>query len=108
MERRGDLHKQIEARRCLASIFFVVLADLKTNPLRLRLRTEASARMERITPQRKRITAADRRRIVDLYAKGMSTRQVGDEMSLAKSTVLRILKAEGVELRPQGNYPGRG
>lgn len=40
--------------------------------------------------------------MVQLYGSGMSSREVAEEVGVAKSTVLRVLQAAGVEVRPQG------
>jgi transposase len=52
--------------------------------------------------QRRRITASLRAEVVEHYAAGMSCRRVADTLGLGRTTVLQILKAAGVELRPQG------
>ncbi len=41
-------------------------------------------------------------RTVELYQQGLSTRLVAQEVGVARTTVLRILKARGVRVRPQG------
>ncbi len=41
-------------------------------------------------------------RTVELYELGLSTRQVAEQVGIAKTTVLRVLKARGVMVRPQG------
>ena len=52
-------------------------------------------------PRKTRVTTAIRVRVVAEYERGHTSRQV------AKSTVLRILTLEGVEVRPRGvHYPG--
>lgn len=51
---------------------------------------------------RSRITHVQRRRVVKLYTGGLSALAVAEEVGLAKSSVLSILKREGVEVRPQG------
>ncbi|WP_146082100.1 helix-turn-helix domain-containing protein [Rathayibacter sp. AY1A3] len=46
----------------------------------------------------------DRRsdRIIRLYAQGMSTREVAAQAAVVKSTVLRVLRDAGIEMRPRG------
>ena len=51
---------------------------------------------------RPRITERQRDRMVELYEGGMDSQAVADEVGVAKSTVLRTLKARGVEIRPWG------
>lgn len=41
-------------------------------------------------------------RIVELYVEGLSSRLVAVELGVAKSTVLRVLKAAGVPSPPTG------
>ena len=53
-------------------------------------------------PQRRRITALLRADVVEHYIAGMSCRRVADTLGLGRTTVLEILKAAGVEIRPQG------
>jgi hypothetical protein len=43
-----------------------------------------------------------RAEVIDRYARGESSADVADSCGIAKSTVLKILKAEGVEIRPWG------
>jgi hypothetical protein len=40
--------------------------------------------------------------VVARYQRGETSREVAEACSIAKSTVLGILKAEGVEVRPRG------
>ena len=81
----------------------VVLAHLKTNPLEpfgessVRPVREMMARVSR-----PRITKATERRVVELYEAGRNSHEVAEECRASKSTVLRILKNHGVEVRPQG------
>ncbi|KAA1378323.1 helix-turn-helix domain-containing protein [Aeromicrobium fastidiosum] len=51
---------------------------------------------------RRRITEKDRRRIVELYERGVSSRAVASEVGLSKATVLNVLKSEHVVRRPPG------
>ncbi|WP_414973976.1 helix-turn-helix domain-containing protein [Gordonia sp. (in: high G+C Gram-positive bacteria)] len=52
--------------------------------------------------RRRRITAPVRAEVVDLYRRGASTRQVAEQTRVSRTTVLDILKKEGVQVRPQG------
>lgn len=47
-----------------------------------------------------RVTRRMRGRIVELYEQGLSSRVVCVEVGVARSTVLRVLKEEGVKRRP--------
>jgi hypothetical protein len=40
--------------------------------------------------------------MVELYVGGMDSQAVAEELGVAKSTVLRTLKARGVTVRPWG------
>ena len=51
-------------------------------------------------PRRTRVTSALRAEVVDRYAKGESSAEVAESCGIAKSTVLRILRLEGAEIRP--------
>jgi hypothetical protein len=48
------------------------------------------------------VTRPERAEIVRLYRSGLASLAVAERMNLSKSSVLGILKAEGVVLRPQG------
>lgn len=52
--------------------------------------------------QRRRITARLRAEVVEHYMAGMSCRRVAATLGLGRTTVLEILKAAGVPVRPQG------
>ena len=52
--------------------------------------------------QRRRITAQLRAAVVEAYESGQASRQVARELELGRSTVLKIFKAAGVTMRPQG------
>jgi hypothetical protein len=52
--------------------------------------------------QRPRITAQLRTAVVEAYESGKTSRQVAEEWALGRTTVLKILKAAGVTVRPQG------
>jgi len=55
--------------------------------------------------RRTQVTQELTRTVVELYVhQGRSTRAVAGELNLAKSTVLRILKSEGVERKPKGRH----
>ncbi|MCW2655321.1 MAG: hypothetical protein QOE41_2074 [Mycobacterium sp.] len=55
-----------------------------------------------LVPQRRRITARLRAEVVEHYMSGMSSRRVATTLGLGRTTVLEILKAAGVDTRPQG------
>lgn len=83
--------------------FTAVLAETKT--ITRTVAAEASARP--VAPlkvvSRTRITNSLRQHVIERYQQGqMSAQGVGEEFNLAKSTVLRILKEAGVDIRPQG------
>jgi hypothetical protein len=52
--------------------------------------------------QRRRITARLRAEVMEHYMAGMSSRRVAATVGLGRTTVLGILKAAGVDIRPQG------
>lgn len=49
-----------------------------------------------------RITARTRADVVELYCSGLSALDVSEQLSIGKTTVLKILKSQGVTVRPQG------
>jgi hypothetical protein len=53
-------------------------------------------------PKRRRITAGLRADVVEAYESGKTSRQVAEDLALGRTTVLKILKAAGVTIRPQG------
>ena len=53
-------------------------------------------------PQRRRITARLRVDVIEYYNRGMSSRRVAATLGLGRTTMLEILKAADVELRPRG------
>ena len=65
---------------------------------------EVDEALERVksVPQRRRITDSLRANVVDYYARGMTSRQVASTLGLGRTTVLEILKAANVTVRPQG------
>jgi DNA invertase Pin-like site-specific DNA recombinase len=54
---------------------------------------------------RRRVTRAERAEVIRLYESGLATRAVAERLEVSKGCVLKILKAEGVTMRPRGN-PG--
>jgi DNA invertase Pin-like site-specific DNA recombinase len=52
--------------------------------------------------QRRRITAQLRTAVVEAYESEKTSRQIAEEWALGRTTVLKILKAAGVTVRPQG------
>ena len=50
----------------------------------------------------KRITNRDRDRICELYASGLCFADVAQQMGVARSTAMRIVRARGIEVRPWG------
>jgi hypothetical protein len=48
------------------------------------------------------VTSALRAEVVDRYARGESSAEVAESCGIAKSTVLKILRAEGIEVRQWG------
>jgi hypothetical protein len=52
--------------------------------------------------QRKRVTARLRAEVVDAYESGQTSRQGAEVSELGRTTVLKILKAAGVTVRPKG------
>ena len=95
-----------------AIVGFVVLSRARMN-LRWRYRLDApgtAAGPERearpggraiLEGRRTRVTDRLEQRIVELYATGWSSRLVANELGVAKATVLRVLKAAGVGVRPR-------
>jgi len=55
-------------------------------------------------PLPKRITKKDRDRIVELYVGGKSFREVAEEIGVARSTAMRIVKMRGIKVRPWGAH----
>ena len=50
----------------------------------------------------KRITNRDRDRICELYESGLCFADVAQQMGVARSTAMRIVRARGIEVRPWG------
>jgi hypothetical protein len=110
--RGGDIggHKRHEngPRRNLRGPFLLVaLSRFSPNTLLTCVQDDASVtnRPSRfVSPplQRRRITARLRAEVVEAYDSGKTSRQVAEELALGRTTVLKILKAAGVTVRPQG------
>lgn len=77
----------------------VVLAETKTNTRPLRDRP--SVRSPRWVPKKRRLRQRDRDEIVRLYSSGMSSRAVAAEVGVGRTTVLDVLRAMGIALRPR-------
>ncbi|AWG70724.1 hypothetical protein DDJ51_00200 [Mycobacteroides abscessus] len=52
--------------------------------------------------QRQRITDRLRAEVVEAYESGQTSREVAEMFTIGRTTVLKILKAAGVTVRPQG------
>jgi DNA-binding NarL/FixJ family response regulator len=78
----------------------VVLAQAKTNTLKSDPLAPKPQLIRDTT--RQRISSHTSARIVELYASGLSTRTVAQQLGVAKTTVLSSLHAAGVDLRPRG------
>lgn len=83
--------------------FFVALASYTANTP-VALRPPAARIDDRQQSGRRRITARDRARIVELYEQGKSARYVASDVGVSKATVLTTLKRAGVEMRPVGAH----
>lgn len=61
-------------------------------------------RLEFASPprQRQRITARLRTEVVEAYESGQTSREVAEAFAIGRTTVLKILKAADVTVRPQG------
>ena len=55
-------------------------------------------------PRRRRVTPELRAKVAARYEHGETSRHVAEACDIAKTTVLAILKTEGVEVRPQGRH----
>jgi DNA-binding transcriptional regulator LsrR (DeoR family) len=64
--------------------------------------TDVTGMVSSPTSQRQRITARLRAEVIKHYEQGMSSRRVAAALALGRTTVLRILKAAEVEVRPRG------
>ena len=69
------------------------------------IRAGSTDRVRESPEMRRRVTRAERAAIVRLYEAGLATRAVAERLVVSKTCVLKILKAEGVSMRPRGN-PG--
>ncbi|MGV9671358.1 helix-turn-helix domain-containing protein [Gordonia sp. NPDC003504] len=86
-------------------IYVVVLAGAKANTPRSAVRRPEQAKPKH-RRLRSRITEQLRSDVVRLYEDGMTSRAVAGEVGIGRTTVLNILKREGVEIRPHGvHYP---
>lgn len=79
----------------------VVLASTKPNTLRF-TRKRSDQRQSAPVAFRSRVTLKMREEVVELYEAGLSALAVAEQLHIGKSTVLKILKAAGVTVRPQG------
>jgi hypothetical protein len=91
----------------LGSFPLVALSQFWSNALFADVQDDASATDGRMgvlspVPQRRRITTSLRADVVEQYTAGMSCRRVAAKLGVGRTTVLEILKAAGVALRPQG------
>lgn len=84
-------------------LFLVALASFSANTP-VALRPPAARLDDRQQSGRRRITARDRARIVELYEQGRSARYVASAVGVSKATVLTTLKRAGVEMRPVGAH----
>lgn len=89
--------------------YVVVLSDLYLNVARIPAEQidvmeapESSRYVASPGPRRTRVTADLRAEVMAQYQRGRTSRQVADGLAIAKSTVLQILRSEGVEVRPWG------
>ena len=64
--------------------------------------TEGCERVLSPVSKRRRITAHLRTDVVEHYERGLSSRRVAALVGLGRTTVLEILKAAGVDIRPPG------
>jgi hypothetical protein len=99
----------VVANRALTRCFVVALSYLNSNvvprPIRRRRSPDAVEPSRYAAPpgqRRARITPKLRAEVVAPYQRGESSRKVAEACGVAKTTVLMILKSEGVELRLQG------
>lgn len=80
----------------------VVLSRVNLNTPRQR-RKPSDGSSERRVPAKQRITQSLRRKIVTYYESGnVSAQQAAEEHGVGKSTVLKILREAGAEVRPHG------
>lgn len=79
----------------------VVLAQANYNPLESAKTRPDQGLLHPIT-FRSRVTKRMKSDVIELYTSGLSALDVAERLGLGKSTVLRVLKVEGVEVRPRG------
>ncbi|MGV9825373.1 helix-turn-helix domain-containing protein [Gordonia sp. NPDC003429] len=79
----------------------VVLAGAKANTPRSdkHRADQAQPKQQRL---RSRVTEQLRRDVVRLYEGGMTSRAVAEQVGLGRTTVLNVLRREGVVIRPHG------
>jgi DNA-binding NarL/FixJ family response regulator len=110
---RRDIHKSIHKahengpRSDLRGPFYLVALERVCSNTLLTLVQDDAHVIERpsfVSPprQRRRITAQLRTAVVEAYGSGKTSRQVAEELVLGRTTVLKILKAAEVTVRPQG------
>lgn len=78
----------------------VALASLTLNASVVRASPTARSRQAKTV--KRRLTRSDHDRMVELYEAGDNAQSVAEQVGVAKSTVLRTLKARGVKVRPWG------
>ncbi len=83
--------------------FLVVLGSLNLNAqFSLPAPTDRSPESVR-SARRRRITQSVRDEVVRLYASGQTALEVAEHCGIGKTTVLKILKADGAAVRPQAS-----
>jgi hypothetical protein len=91
---RGPFHLVALSQFCSNTLFTDVQDDA----------SETGGRIHVISPvqRRRRITARVRAEVNVHYERGMSSRRVAVTLGLGRTTVLEILNAADVQLRPRG------
>ena len=114
MMSKANIHKSVHnrhengPRRSLRGPFpLVALGRFSPNTLLTYVQDDADvtdrpSRFASPPPKRRRITAQLRAAVVEAYESGQTSRQAAEELALGRTTVLKILKAAGVAVRPQG------
>jgi site-specific DNA recombinase len=99
-ERKNPRPSKVEGSN---ELLLVVLSSASLNTVPA-LGSPTARKLEKTEPRtgRRRITEKDRRRIVELYELGASSRVVAAEVRVSKATVLNVLKSAGVACRPPG------
>jgi hypothetical protein len=90
----------------ISAIWLVVLSQANLNPIDAIGASSGAAGAqvpERRKPVTRRIPVSTQDRVVKLYMLDRSSREIATELHIGRSTVLKILKMRGVELRPRGN-----